>query len=57
VDVEGNPVAVTYKISGNEALSPLEIDNIFPGSGTRLSYTVVFEAVDPRWAADGSDPS
>ena len=57
VDVEGNPVDVTYKISGNEALSPLEIDNIFPGSGTRLSYTVVFEAVDPRWAASGSDPS
>ncbi|MDG1324605.1 MAG: hypothetical protein P8P49_02480 [Opitutales bacterium] len=48
VDVEGNPVDVNYKISGNKALSPLEIDNIFPGSGTRLSYTVVFEAVDPR---------
>jgi hypothetical protein len=57
VDVEGNPVAVTYKISGNEALSPFEIDNIFPGSGTRISYTVVFEAVDLRWAASGSDPS
>jgi len=55
VDVEGNPVDVNYKISGNEALSPLEIDNIFPGSGTRLSYTVVFEAVDPRW--DSSNQS
>ena len=56
VDVEGNPVDVTYKISENEALSPLEIDDIFPGSGNRLGYTIVFEAVDPRWEAGGSDP-
>ena len=51
VDVEGNPVDVDYNISGNESLSPLEIDNIFPGSGKRLTYTILFEAVDPRWAA------
>jgi hypothetical protein len=56
VDVEGNPVTVTFKISENEALSPLEIDGIFPGSGNRLGYTIVFEAVDPRWEAGGSDP-
>ena len=50
----GEPVEVTTKIFGNDGLEPAEIADIWPEGG--INYTVVFETVDPRWQAGGSDP-
>ena len=54
VDSGGSSVEVTTKVFENDALSPMELANIWPENG--MNYTIVFEVVDPRWAIGGSDP-
>ena len=54
VDSSGSSVEVTTKVFGNDALSPMDLANIWPENGT--DYTIVFEVVDPRWATGGADP-
>ena len=54
VDSSGSSVEVTTRVFGNDALSPMDLANIWPENGT--DYTIVFEVVDPRWATGGADP-
>ena len=50
-DSSGSSVEVTTRVFGNDALSPMDLANIWPENGT--DYTIVFEVVDPRWATGG----
>ncbi|MEK9773379.1 MAG: hypothetical protein VW576_07400 [Opitutae bacterium] len=54
VDSGESSVEVTTKVFGNDALAPVDLANIWPENG--MDYTIVFEVVDPRWVAGGSDP-
>ena len=55
VDSSGNLVTVSPKVLNSE-LDPVLISDIWPEGGD-YNYTIVFEAIDPRWEQGGSDLS